>query len=145
MPNDKRAGVIRAALCALCMVHGALMASGCAKTQAASVPDGPPLAVPAAPPRVLAPPADEPLAENPPDGPEERVAAGALLAGEEDQRPVNFASAMLNDVGEKVEHERTVRWVGEQPLQMPQPDFDPALVHDLRRLDSTRRPQIDGG
>jgi len=44
-----------------------LLLSGCAKTQAATVPDGPPLAVPAAPPRVLAPPADEPLAENPPE------------------------------------------------------------------------------
>ncbi len=46
-----------------------MLASGCAKTQAASVPDGPPLAVPAAPPRVLAPRADEPLAENPPEPP----------------------------------------------------------------------------
>ena len=59
-----RAG--RAALVAFCILHLALMASGCAKTQAASVPDGPPLAVPLAPPRILAPPADEPLAENPP-------------------------------------------------------------------------------
>jgi outer membrane biosynthesis protein TonB len=67
MPNDKRGGVIRAVLFALCIVHSALLASGCAKTQAASVPDGPPLAVPAAPPRVIAPPADEPLAENPPE------------------------------------------------------------------------------
>lgn len=67
MPHDKRGGVIRAALFALCIGHCALLASGCAKTQAASVPDGPPLAVPAAPPRVLAPPADEPLAENPPE------------------------------------------------------------------------------
>lgn len=50
---------------AFCVLHSALVLSGCAKTQAASVPDGPPLAVPAAPPRVLAPPADEPLAENP--------------------------------------------------------------------------------
>ena len=52
---------------AFCILNSALVLSGCAKTQAASVPDGPPLAVPAAPPRVLAPPADEPLAENPPE------------------------------------------------------------------------------
>jgi hypothetical protein len=43
-----------------------LLATGCVKTKAASVPDGPPLAVPMAPPRVLAPVEEEPLADNPP-------------------------------------------------------------------------------
>jgi len=46
------------------MLTVALLASGCAKAKAASAPDGPPLAVPAPPPRVLAP-ADEPLASTP--------------------------------------------------------------------------------
>jgi hypothetical protein len=68
MPNDKRrGGMIRAALVAFCVLPFALSVSGCAKTQAASVPDGPPLAVPAAPPRVIGPLVDEPRAENPPE------------------------------------------------------------------------------
>ena len=50
-----------------CVLLSAFLLSGCAKTQAASVPDGPPLAVPAAPPRVIGPLVEEPLAENPPE------------------------------------------------------------------------------
>jgi outer membrane biosynthesis protein TonB len=41
--------------------------SGCAKAKAASVPDGPPLAVPAAPARVLAPVEELPVAQNEPE------------------------------------------------------------------------------
>jgi hypothetical protein len=52
---------------AFCILHLALILSGCAKAQANAVPDGPPLAVPAAPPRVIGPIADEPRAENPPE------------------------------------------------------------------------------
>jgi hypothetical protein len=43
------------------------MVGGCAKARAASAPDGPPLVVPAAPARVLAPVEEEPVAENPPE------------------------------------------------------------------------------
>jgi hypothetical protein len=52
------------------MLHVALLAGACAKAQAKAVPDGPPLAVPAAPSRILAP-VEAPLAENaPPPEPE---------------------------------------------------------------------------
>ncbi len=54
------------ALFALCVLSLALMAGACAKAQAKAAPDGPPLAVPAAPPRVLLPVEEPPLAENPP-------------------------------------------------------------------------------
>src|SRR4051794_20520505 len=74
MRNDERSMQARGAaprrwvvLSALCILQSALLLSGCAKTQAASVPDGPPLAVPAAPPRVIGPLTDEPLAETPPE------------------------------------------------------------------------------
>lgn len=40
-------------------------ATGCAKAHAATVPDGPPLAMPLPPPRVFAPADEEPLAANP--------------------------------------------------------------------------------
>src|SRR5688572_4279966 len=46
--------------CAAGLVLGALFASGCAKARAESAPDGPPLEMPAPPPRVLAP-VDQPL------------------------------------------------------------------------------------
>ncbi len=52
----------------LCLGHGALtvlLAAGCAKARAETVPDGPPLATPAPPPRVLVP-VEEVLAEAPP-------------------------------------------------------------------------------
>lgn len=61
----RRRPVRRAVLCVCCLVSLALTAAGCAKAKAASVQDGPPLAVPAAPPRVLAP-VDGPVAEAPP-------------------------------------------------------------------------------
>ncbi len=53
---------------ALCLGHcalTALLAAGCVKARAETVPDGPPLATPAPPPRVLAP-VEEVLAEAPP-------------------------------------------------------------------------------
>jgi hypothetical protein len=43
-----------------CVLHTALFAGACARTRAAAAPDGPPLEMPAPPPRVLAP-VDEPL------------------------------------------------------------------------------------
>ena len=49
---------------ALCLVTSALFAAGCAKARAEAVPDGPSLAMPLPPPRILAP-ADEPLASAP--------------------------------------------------------------------------------
>jgi outer membrane biosynthesis protein TonB len=66
MQTLKSAGAGKLAAFAFCILHFAFIVTGCAKTQAASVPDGPPLAVPAPPPRVIAPAADTPLAENPP-------------------------------------------------------------------------------
>jgi len=46
------------------MLTSAALAAGCAKARAATVPDGPPLAMPLPPPRVFAP-IDEPLAATP--------------------------------------------------------------------------------
>jgi hypothetical protein len=43
----------------------AASAAGCAKARAATVPDGPPLAMPQPPPRVFVPVDEEPLAANP--------------------------------------------------------------------------------
>src|SRR5438128_966819 len=63
----KTAGAGKLVAFALCLVQAASLAAGCAKTQAASAPNGPPLSVPAPPPRVLAPVDDQPVvAENPP-------------------------------------------------------------------------------
>jgi len=51
---------------ALCVLNAAALAAGCAKARAQTVPDGPPLAVPAPPSRVFAPIEDEePLASSP--------------------------------------------------------------------------------
>jgi hypothetical protein len=69
MPKDGRSGVLRAVVFAFCLLHLAFLPAACAKAQAKASPDGPPLNVPAPPPRVLAP-VEEPLAENPPTTPE---------------------------------------------------------------------------
>jgi hypothetical protein len=66
MQTVRPAAAGKAVAFAFCILHFALLVSGCAKTQAASVPDGPPLTVPAAPPRVIAP-VDTLRAENPPE------------------------------------------------------------------------------
>ena len=62
-PTPARAG--KAALFAFCILNCAVLAGGCAKAQAKASPDGPPLAVPTPPSRILAP-VEEPLAENAP-------------------------------------------------------------------------------
>ena len=54
---------------------GILAASGCAKAKAASVPDGPPLQVPAPPQRVLAPVEEPPIVATPEAEPSPPVAA----------------------------------------------------------------------
>jgi hypothetical protein len=58
-PNTRGSGA-RAWIVMLCVLHTALFAGACARTRAAAAPDGPPLEMPAPPPRVLAP-VDEPL------------------------------------------------------------------------------------
>jgi hypothetical protein len=51
---------------AFCILNCAALAAGCAKARAATVPDGPPLAMPLPPPRVFAPvDQEEPLAAGP--------------------------------------------------------------------------------
>jgi hypothetical protein len=50
---------------ALCLLTSAAAAAGCAKARAATVPNGPPLAMPAPPPRVFAPTDQPPLAAAP--------------------------------------------------------------------------------
>jgi hypothetical protein len=50
---------------AFCIVSSAALAAGCAKARAATVPDGPPLAMPEPPPRVFLPVEEEPLAAVP--------------------------------------------------------------------------------
>ena len=69
-------GVIRVvARGVACGVLVSLAAAGCAKARAASLPEAPPLAVPAPPPRVLAEtPVEEPLAASP-AGPDTTIAA----------------------------------------------------------------------
>jgi hypothetical protein len=64
--HERPGSYVRRVLFALCILHFALIAGACAKAQAKAAPDGPPLAVPAPPPRVLLPVEDPPLAENPP-------------------------------------------------------------------------------
>jgi hypothetical protein len=55
MANARRAGPARVLMVILSLVQVALFAGACAKARAATAPDGPPLEMPAAPPRVLAP------------------------------------------------------------------------------------------
>jgi type IV secretory pathway VirB10-like protein len=55
-----RLRTVRFWICALCLVHSALLAGACAKARAESAPDGPPLSVPEPPARVLMP-IEEPL------------------------------------------------------------------------------------
>ena len=63
-------GAARPLLFALCILNLALAAGGCAKAKAATiVPDGPPLAVPAPPARVLAPVEEPPPVLPPPEAP----------------------------------------------------------------------------
>ncbi len=82
-------------------VAGSLAATGagCAKARAETVTDGPPLAMPMPPPRVLAP-ADEPLASSPvvPEVPAPVVPQPAAL-----RPPVRRASAATNDGESKQE------------------------------------------
>ena len=57
MQTRKTGGLGRFSLFAFCILHLALLLaiSGCAKAKAATVPDGPPLAVPLPPPREIGP------------------------------------------------------------------------------------------
>jgi hypothetical protein len=64
MQTTKRALRLSRLLFAFCILYFALVSGACAKAKAASAPDGPPLAMPQPPPRVLAP-VDEPLAATP--------------------------------------------------------------------------------
>jgi hypothetical protein len=65
----------------------AMSASGCgAKAQASTVPDGPPLVVPSAPPRQIAPP-EERAAETPPPAPEAPPPATATAPPRPATRP----------------------------------------------------------
>jgi len=50
---------------AFCILTSAAIASGCAKARAATVPDGPPLAMPQPPPRLFGPLIEEPLPAEP--------------------------------------------------------------------------------
>jgi len=50
---------------AFCILSAAALAGGCAKARAATVPDGPPLAMPLPPPRVFSPVDEGPLAATP--------------------------------------------------------------------------------
>ena len=69
-------------LFAFCILNVALLASGCAKAQAASVPNGPPLEVPEPPARVLLPIEEPPVAAaTPPPQPEAPPATAAPPAG----------------------------------------------------------------
>lgn len=63
-----------------------VLASGCARSRAAEVVDGPPLAVPAPPPRLIAPIEDEPLASAP-GGPETPLASAPAVVQERVTRP----------------------------------------------------------
>jgi hypothetical protein len=75
LPDDRRgrsrATVVLRVLLAVCVLQVALIAGACAKAQAKAAPDGPPLAVPAPPPRVLLPVEEPPVAEETPPAPEE--------------------------------------------------------------------------
>ena len=51
---------VRTAALALCLLHAAVVVTACAKARAETVPDGPPLLMPAVPERVLAP-VEEPV------------------------------------------------------------------------------------
>lgn len=55
---------LRLVPCALCLALAA-SAAGCAKARAATVPNGPPLAMPLPPPRVFSPVEEEPLQTSP--------------------------------------------------------------------------------
>lgn len=70
MKNDVRAGAVRLAVCACCLLTCALLAGGCAKARAATAPDGPPLQVPEPPPRVFAPVEESSSAPVPASAPE---------------------------------------------------------------------------
>jgi hypothetical protein len=73
----------------------ALSGGACAKARAANVPDGPPLAVPAPPPRVLVPVQEEPLAANP-AGPD-RVATVTPAPLEAPPRPIRRPAPAANE------------------------------------------------
>ena len=81
---------------ASCILSSAVLAAGCAKARAETVPDGPPLAMPIPPPRVLAP-ADEPLASSPVTADVPTVAAVPQPAA---RPPVRRANAAANEGGE---------------------------------------------
>ena len=142
-----RASAARAALWASCILHVVLAVSGCAKTQAASVPDGPALAVPAAPPRVLAPPADEPLAENPPE-PESAPAPPRTTASppraNQPRRPPVTTAAPAEEPKSDTPAPQTPPVVTEAPPLRPAPT--PADAAAERRVrDVMRRAAADLG
>ncbi|HET9362065.1 MAG TPA: hypothetical protein VFO58_20075 [Vicinamibacterales bacterium] len=68
----------------------ASLSAGCAKARAATVPDGPPLAMPLPPPRVFSPLEEEPLAASPAVA--EPAASGAPQVTQKQDRAANRPS-----------------------------------------------------
>jgi type IV secretory pathway VirB10-like protein len=119
---------------ACCAVALALAAAGCAKTQAKTVPDGPPLEVPAPPPRVIAP-IDEPLAATPAE-PAEPAPAPASTT----RRPVRRAPA-ATDVPQRTEQPPAVE-TG-PPQAAPEPVAPAAPPATLRAPGTAEKPVRD--
>jgi hypothetical protein len=100
-------------------LNAAALAAGCAKARAQTVPDGPPLAVPAPPSRVFAPIEDEePLASSP-------------VAPETPVKPPNV-NAQKPPANRKPETER----VETAPTPAPTPTPSPETPRELRAASS---------
>jgi hypothetical protein len=110
---------------AFSVIASATLAAGCAKARAQTVPDGPPLAMPAPPPRVFLPVDEEPLAAAPvvPETP--AVEAPQVPAG----RPPRRAAAAVPE--------------REKPEPAPPPPPAPEPPRELRPSSTPADAQAD--
>ena len=138
----------KAAVFAFCVLHLALLAGGCAKAQASAVPDGPPLAVPAPPPRVLAP-VNAPLAENLPEPEPETTPprTAPRPPATPPRRPPPTAAVPAEEPKPEPTPAQTPPASAEQPAPRPVPaQADPAQerkVRDIIRVASTDLGRVD--
>lgn len=105
----------RGVLAALLLLAGTLAAAGCGKAQAKAVPDGPPLEMPAPPPRVLGP-LNEPLAAAPAEPAEPAAAAPSTT-----RRPPRRNSNGPSDAEQKPAQPSPVEVPQSPPENAPEP------------------------
>jgi hypothetical protein len=126
---------------AFCVLSCAFVLSGCAKAKAASAPESPPLAVPAPPPRALAP-VEGTLAEDSPPAPEP-VAAPPPRAAAGPPRPQPRPRPATTPPAPEPEPTPAATPPPAEPVVAPRPAATQDAAAERRVLDAKRKAEAE--